>query len=940
MQLFRLSFILFWTFIIFLPSINGQDYSIKGIVEDTLNNPQAYATVVLLEKSDSTLVEFTRTELDGSFRFKDVTSGNHLIKCTYVGFIPLTVDASSSGQDVDCGILKMSPLNEQLMEVVVKAAKAPIKMRGDTIEYDASTFQVPEGSSVEDLLRRLPGMEVEADGSLSQDGKNISKVTVDGKNFFGSDPKAATKNLPAEGISKVQVFDTKSEQEELTGATSESQDKTMNLELKEEFKSGGFGKIIAGSGSENTGELKGNYNKFNKKIQFSLVGVANNTGRNGLSWDDYQDFLGSQSFNFGGGTDYGFGGGGRFFVFGGNSGIEADIQSIFFSGGNSGGFPENYNGGINFNYDHKKTKVSSVYYYNQVGIERSTITNQDRFLTDFTQNENRDALSNNLSRGHRAEVKLEQEVDSLTTVKVEFNGAYIDEENRSSGSSSLLRNNILTTANTYSNLEKNDGYLLNGLILLRRKFMKKGRSLGLNASILNTQLDKNYDLNSNLEFYDDQGNLEDNQLILQENLNDQDKSVFKANALYVEPLGGNFFSQTFYNHRNRSENGDRQVFDIVGNELITNDFLTRTYDNDIIYNRVGSSLRYSNDGTNVTLGLALQNFDLKGQATIASVQMIEPVDISFSNWLPYLNINFSPVRNSYIDISYSRDANEPDIADLQPFVDNINPLYIRIGNAALKPEIQNRVSARVSRSYPLSGVRISLNGNYSFYQNKFSRNETVDEDLVTTVVPINIDGGSSFNSYFSLSFPIVKNKISVRSNINLTQNINPTIVNDFENNTTTFTYAPFVRLSITPKKEMSIYLTARYRRSNTEYDIAESQNQQVTTTNYGAEIKSKLLFGMFTDINFIYENFQNDRFNQSQSIPILNASLYRPIFSNKAEVRLSIYDAFNQNLGFNQSASGIGIYQSSTVSLARYIMASVTYNMRGVKTDTRKNHWW
>jgi len=178
------------------------NYQIDGIVEDTLGNPLMYATVLLMEAADSTMLDFTRTEMDGSFRFKDISQGNHLVKTTYVGYLPLTIPVQAGDQKkVQLGTLKMTEIASELMEVVIKAAKAPMRMKGDTIEYDASTFKVPEGSSVEDLLRRLPGIEVESDGSINADGQDVDKVTVDGKEFFGADPKAATKNLPAEGIS-------------------------------------------------------------------------------------------------------------------------------------------------------------------------------------------------------------------------------------------------------------------------------------------------------------------------------------------------------------------------------------------------------------------------------------------------------------------------------------------------------------------------------------------------------------------------------------------------------------------------------------------------------------------------------------------------------------------------------------------------------------------
>jgi len=171
--------------------------TIEGTISDTLNNPLIMATLLLLEESDSTMLDYGRSEMDGSFKFKNVKEGNYIVKSTYLGYLPVSQPIKIAGEDINLDTLKMKPIAAELMEVVVKEARASMKMRGDTIEYDASTFQVPDGSTVEDLLRRLPGIELEQDGSITADGKDVNKVTVDGKSFFGSDPKAATKNLPA-----------------------------------------------------------------------------------------------------------------------------------------------------------------------------------------------------------------------------------------------------------------------------------------------------------------------------------------------------------------------------------------------------------------------------------------------------------------------------------------------------------------------------------------------------------------------------------------------------------------------------------------------------------------------------------------------------------------------------------------------------------------------
>jgi hypothetical protein len=304
-------------------------FNILGQVVDSSNIPLAFASIYLLEFKDSSLLDYTRAEENGSFVLKNIPSNNYLLKINYVGYLPLQIQIDPSGSSVNLGKIILKPISKELFEVVIKAAKAPMSIRGDTIEYDASTFKVPAGSTLEDLLRKLPGIEVNQDGSIKSEGRDVTRMTVEGKQFFGGDPKAATKNLPAEGISKVQVFNDVSEEEKLTGIKGNSQDKNMNITLKDDFKKGGFGKITGGIGTEDRAELKGNYNKFNQKEQFSILASGTNTGRNGLSWNDYQDFKGSNSFNWNDDGDFGFSNGGmvRYYF---SDEDEDNIETNFF----------------------------------------------------------------------------------------------------------------------------------------------------------------------------------------------------------------------------------------------------------------------------------------------------------------------------------------------------------------------------------------------------------------------------------------------------------------------------------------------------------------------------------------------------------------------------------------------------------------------------------
>lgn len=921
---------------------SNKDFKISGIITDTLDNPLISATIILLEESDSTMVDFTQTTLDGSFKFKDVPGGNYMVKSTYIGYLPLHTNVTSGdGKDVNVGTLQMVEIASALMAVVIKAAKAPILIRGDTIEYDATTFKVPQGSTVEELLRQLPGMEVDMDGAITSDGKNVSKVTVDGKKFFGSDPKAATKNLPAEGISKVQVFDTKTEEEEVTGIKTEGEDRTMNLELKDEFKTGGFGKVLAGGGTEGRAELKGNYNKFDEKMQFSLVGVGNNTGRNGLGWDDYQDFMGSESFNFEDDGDYGFGGGGRHyynFSIGDDDDIESDISSVFFSGNNQGGFPENYNGGVNYNYDHEKTKLSSYYFYNQSGIERESFTKESRFLPTYTLNNVRDRKDDNLSRGHRGEITWEQELDSMHTIKLVTNGAWINKNQQNDGSISLSENDQLTSSTMYDNGIETTGQLYRGTLILRKKFKKTGRRFGANGSFMKTSAINDGGQQSDLGFYNGQTTIDSSVYINQITYNDADKTLFKANAIYVEPLSKRLFWQTFYNYSNRQETGDRDVTDVNNETTQLNEYLSRTYENTIGLNRVGSSIRYSHKGINISLGGAWQQFRLdgiyngKGNSTISGI-----VDKTFVNWIPNFSFSMNPKRTSRVNVWYSVSANEPSIRNLQPIIDNRNPLYITEGNPELVPELSQTVGFRYHKSWPAAGSRINFSGNYNYYKDQIIKNETVDRNLITYTKPINHTGGDRVGLGTWFSFPIIPNKIKVSTSYNFSLNNSFSFVNDILNKTNSLGHRPTFRITYTPKKDISFNARASYNLVNTTYDVHTSQNQESTNSTYALELNTKTVLGIFLNSSFRYSIYKNDRFNFDQSVPILNVSLYKHFLKgNKAEVRISLYDGFDESLSISQYPSGNGFIESQTYSLGRYVMLSLAYNIKGMKTDLQR----
>ena len=379
---------------------------------------------MLLNSKDSTLINYTTSDSQGNFSFKNVKNSGYLLKISHVSFMPVQKNIPISNQaTVDLGIIKLEPIAEILMEVVIKSAQAPIFIKGDTVEYDARLFKVPPGSTVEDLLKRLPGIDVDVSGNISSQGKDIRRVYVDGKTFFGDDPKSATKNLDAQAISKVQVYDDKSEQERLTGIADGNKEKVMNLELKDEFKKGHFGKAtLAGGFDDYRKKLlwasKANFNRFNEKHQLSIIGFGNNVNQTGVNWDDYSEFKGSAAFSNRDNGDFGFGGDGSGFhvMEIGGGGIMG-----YFDGK---GFTKNYGGGVNYNYNTKKINFNASYSYNQTDLNSETFANRQTFLTDTSYLLNTNSASDVFRNSHNISSRIEHNIDSSNTLIFKIYGRF------------------------------------------------------------------------------------------------------------------------------------------------------------------------------------------------------------------------------------------------------------------------------------------------------------------------------------------------------------------------------------------------------------------------------------------------------------------------------------------------------------------------------------
>ena len=925
----------------FLFAQNPSKVTLKGMVQDTSGVDQPFATVMLLNPKDSALINFTRGDDKGYFEFKNVKNTDYVLKISFVGYIPYQLSITPSANAVnDLGGLKMKPITKELMEVVIRTAKAPLSIRGDTIEYNASSFKVPQGSTVEDLLRRLPGIEVDAAGNIKAQGKDVKKLYVDGKSFFGDDPKAATKNLDAETISKVQVFTEKSEQSKLTGVDDGKKEKAMNLELKEEFKKGSFGKVTAAGGNDERWALRGNYNRFNKTSQFSVLGFGNNINETGVNWADYGEFKGQNSWNGQDNGDFGFSSGGGGMMFFNNN--DEDVPRNRFDGR---GFTRNFGSGVNYNFDNKKTKLNSSYFYNQTNLNLDELSFRQTFFqgTSFLNNDTSNLTD--FRQNHNILARLEQEIDSNNTVIVKanlrFSGNTMTEDN-----SQFFFQNPQTPSNRLALLNTNDlnSHNLTSYAIFRHRFKKKGRSIALSTSFNDVKSNALENIRINNRIFT--GLTLKDSISQLDNDNDKVNRQIKSSLLYTDALSKTVFWETFYNFSNTNNNVNRQVNNLkINNERV--DTLSVFYKNNILYNRLGTSFRYSKDGMNISAGAAAQQINLLGQSFADENKPLkkEVKPDPFINFIPNVSVNIEPKNNMYLGFDYNYGVKAPDINDLQPINNLNNPAFRVEGNAGLVPERSHNVSMNFNYFNPgnfsYAGVWASAN----FYDNQIIYNQNLqvaETGIVMITRPENLKGGGGqmINSNVWMGFPIVKTKLTMNINGGINYNFSPSFIDGQRNDTRNMGYNGSLSFNLTPNPKIIVDLSINLNLNNIKYSIQTQQNQTILNNGVDLSVKWNFIPKFFLESNLDYNAYKNDRFNFDQKIPIWNASVRRLLGkTNRFEVRLAVFDLLNQRQAIRQNGSQNYISRTISQTLARYGMLSVTYNLRGHEDKLKKNNW-
>ncbi len=906
-------YILVFALLIVSHLAKAQDTRIQGIVVDSTDQTLPGATIMLLQATDSVLVHFAITEPNGQFKLPPTAPGNYLLQSTYVGYqnqyLPIQLNGK---QDVlRLPRIQLKPAIAELDQVLVEAERIPIQIQNDTIVYDAKAFSTSPNAAVEALLKKMPGMEVDRDGNIRAQGETVDKVLVDGKEFFGNDPKIATKNLPADAIDKVQVYDKKSDKAEFSGIDDGVRQKTINLELKEDKKNGYFGKMTAGYGTDDRYEAKGNLNHFSEKMQLSGIGMLNNVNEQGFSVRDYIDFMGGLQSLLGGG-------GGVLRL-----SFDENDMSLPINFGGQNGITNTGALGLNFNYDFSKnTKLSSSYFFSRMDnvldrtALRENITAEFGFLSEELSRQQ--TINNN----HRLNLNLDHVIDTTQNIKFKsFIGWNNNTMTQMNQTATFLDQNL---ENEQIQQYDSEGNRLNfnANAIYRKKLGKNGRTLVAAATLAGNTSQGTGLLDALNRFGESQTDT-----LLQQQISDQDQFDYEGELAYTEPIGKGQYLELSYRHKNYDNEAIKNFFDQRRLPATFLPALSNQFQRDYLYHLAKVNYQRNRKNSNWNVSLGLQQSQLKGQV----LSQESSIDRSFLFLLPGAswNYNFSTSKN--IRINYRTNIQEPSVQQLQPVVDNSNPLNVYIGNPELKPSFQHSLNVNFMVFDQFTYTNFFTFLDVSYTQDPIINARSVDELFRQTIQPINVKDAWRINNYANFGTPLrfIKSKINIKTDINYNRGI--ARINDLDNNTERIIGSLDLSLENRKKEMIDIALGSKWTYNTTSYSINSDLDRQFTNQQYYADFVLKLKGDWEISTSMDYMIYDNDGFNDRQEVPIWKAYIAKTFLKNqRGQLKLSAFDILNQNIGVNRIADNNFVLDERFAALGRYVMLSFTYSLSGL----------
>lgn len=898
----------------------GTTFKISGkiIIEDD-QTPLESATIYLETLKDSTLITYTISDKNGEFVLDNSTYEDSLnLTISYVGFESYSRVVNISKDPITLNTIQLKTAN--LLEEVVIRSRAPITIKKDTLEFNVASFKTKKDANVEDLLKELPGVEVDEDGSIKVNGKSVSQIYVNGKPFFGNDPTITTRNLTKELIEKVQITDTKSKAEAFSGEKGDGDTKTINLTIKEENNKGVFGRVSAGGGTDKRYEYAGLVNIFDNEKRFSVLAGGNNINSSGFSFGEIRKMFG----------------GVRSMSMSGNNSFVIDGRS--FGGGQ--GITTSKTAGANYADElGKDNDFSGDYFYsgsqssNATKSQRENILPTSRYFTNSASN------SDNSTDSHSANMSFDIKVDSTFMVNVRpsfrlsnSNTTYERQE------SSRDENDVLTNQSETTSFVENVGKNFSNNLSLTKRFGSKGAFVRMYANVdVNDATSEDF-LNSETNIYGD--NPED--IIRKQFTNGDTKSNnLNTGVTYRLPLEAKkWFLDFRYRFGSNNRKNVRSTFDFDTDTQAYEDFnteLSTDFTNKNQSHSPNIRLVYNDDKMSFRIGSGYTNRSIENSDRLRPELSLKQ-SFDFLDLDANMNYRFNPKSSMRFNYDFDNDA--PSISQLQPFQDVSDPLNTVTGNPDLRPSKEHRLNFGYNNFDFQKRTGFYMYGNINFVNDKVVSKTTVDENFVRNTTYTNVDGnyymslGSSMSKDFKIdSLQTVKVRFGLSGNMGEQVNFN----NGIEYATKSTRVYPNLDITYAWKKRFEIRPNYRLSFTKTRYELDDLDDRNFVSHNLGIQTATffpdKLEWR--NDINYMYNpnvarGFQNSAW-------FWNATLAYSVLKDNGTITLKVYDLLNQNTNAQRTTTENFIQDSESTVLEQYFMLSFSwkFNSLGPKGESR-----
>lgn len=889
---------------------SADEFSVQGRIMGTDGAVIDGAMVVALALPDSILTKFSLSDGGGRFTLTRVPAGDYLLQVTMVGRETLRQPFTLTDSDLDAGTIELEVLAVDMDELVVSIEHVPFVNRRDTLAYNANAFVTRPNATVEELLSRLPGIEVDSDGTIIAQGEQVTNVLVDGKEFFGSDPTIATRNLPADAVESVEVYDRESDMAEFTGIADGQEQRTINLQLREDARSGYFGSVVGGLGgglepsavidAQPIGRTRYhetiNINRFSTNTQLALLGAANNVNQAGFAWGQ---FVG--------------GGGGR----GGGGGQ--------FGGGRDDGFTETLSFGLNANHDFSDENwIRTSYFYTGLDNVQRQETLQQQLLGSAgaaLQESSSDQTTDN--RTHRLNVNAQYEFTEGHDLRLRGN-ANLGNSLRTtleSNSSETLAGEPQNSGSS-TNVVDSDDFGGEASLTWRKRLGEGGRALVATASAEIEDPESYRDLASTTLVRDGTGALVPLDILQRQD--EQERNLELSQRLSLsQPVGGSVF-EIFVERHSVNEDGNRSVFDLESGSPVLNTTLSSGFDRTYAYNRGGTRFSHNTDKHRIVLGLQAQRSNL--ESTIQ--ERNETIESGFTHILPSLDYRVQYSDTKTLRFRYTTRTREPSMTELQPFVDNTNPVRTYVGNPNLTPEYRHSFNTEYRFFDQFSFVNLFTYARFTYTDNEIIQSRVYDDRAFQTTTPVNIDHSWSANAGINYGRPIrpIGATANVEYGVSHTRGVE--LLNDVENNSRVWQNSVDVSLENRDKEIFEIRGGARLSFSDVAYTLNDELDQGYLdkrlyangTLHWGNAwtFRSQLDWNLYDEDVF----GAGDR-----NVAMLQASVSRMAMNDRVEVELVAFDILDQNKGVTYTNGSSFISERRAETLGRYVMLRMNYRL-------------